>query len=376
MTPHRRETALGNEPVRFYKIVALTFLLLTIVLLGVIVFMSAKRATITVITKPEPVEAVFVLEVDGTDATKGIIKTTEVALSKEFKPSSTREEDSVATGVVTLFNDSGSNQPLVATTRLLTVNNVLFRLKNGVTVPANGKITTEVYADKSGKDSEIGPSKFTIPGLNEARQKVVYAESATLMVGGLRKLGVVGSDDIKEAEKEMENDLKKAGEEKLNALYPELTAVYKVVGLEMKPDKNVGAEAEGFTLAGKATVVGVFYNKTELTDSLKQELQKKVVSDVEVLTIKGSEPQVSLDEYNSETGLAIIKAAGTGLVELNPESSQLQKIIFFGKTRDEVRRYLLSLDHVNGVEIKFSPAWMHTVPHVAEHVNVVVKKVE
>ena len=376
MTPHRRETALGNEPVRFYKIVALTFLLLTIVLLGVIVFMSAKRATITVITKPEPVEAVFVLEVDGTDATKGIIKTTEVALSKEFKPSSTREEDSVATGVVTLFNDSGSNQPLVATTRLLTVNNVLFRLKNGVTVPANGKITTEVYADKSGKDSEIGPSKFTIPGLNEARQKVVYAESATLMVGGLRKLGVVGSDDIKEAEKEMENDLKKAGEEKLNALYPELTAVYKVVGLEMKPDKNVGAEAEGFTLAGKATVVGVFYNKTELTDSLKQELQKKVVSDVEVLTIKGSEPQVSLDEYNSETGLAIVKAAGTGLVELNPESSQLQKIIFFGKTRDEVRRYLLSLDHVNGVEIKFSPAWMHTVPHVAEHVNVVVKKVE
>jgi len=113
-----------------------------------------------------------------------------------------------------------------------------------------------------------------------------------------------------------------------------------------------------------------------LTDSLKQELQKKVVSDVEVLTIKGSEPQVSLDEYNSETGLAIVKAAGTGLVELNPESSQLQKIIFFGKTRDEVRRYLLSLDHVNGVEIKFSPAWMHTVPHVAEHVNVVVKKVE
>jgi len=376
MTPHRRETALGNEPVRFYKIVALTFLLLTIVLLGVIVFMSAKRATITVITKPEPVEAIFVLEVDGTDATKGIIKTTEVALSKEFKPSSTREEESVARGVVTLYNDSGSNQPLVATTRLLTVNNVLFRLKKGVTVPANGKITTEVYADKPGKDSEIGPSKFTIPGLNEARQKVVYAESATLMVGGLRKLGVVGSDDIKEAEKEMESDLKKAGEEKLGVLYPELMAVYKVVGLEMKPDKDVGAEAEGFTLTGKATVIGVFYNKTELTDSLKQELQKKVVSDVEVLTIKGSEPQVSLDEYNSETGLAIVKAAGTGLVELNPESSQLQKIIFFGKTRDEVRRYLLSLDHVNGVEIKFSPAWMHTVPHVAEHVNVVVKKVE
>jgi predicted ATP-grasp superfamily ATP-dependent carboligase len=100
------------------------------------------------------------------------------------------------------------------------------------------------------------------------------------------------------------------------------------------------------------------------------------MSEVEVLSNNNAGAQVSLDEYNSETGRAVIKAVGTGLVELNPESSQLQKIIFFGKTKDEIRRYLLSLDHVNGVEVKFSPAWMGTVPHVAEHVNVVVKKVE
>ena len=46
---------------------------------------------------------------------------------------------------------------------------------------------------------------------------------------------------------------------------------------------------------------------------------------------------------------------------------------FFGKNKDEVRRYVLSLDNVYSVDIKYSPAWMQTVPHVADHVSVVIK---
>lgn len=375
MTPHRRETA-GNEPVRFYKVVALTFLVLTIALLGVIIFMSAKRATITILSKAEPVEAVVSVPIDGVDPAKGVIEKITVSLTKTFKPAATREEDSLATGVVTLINDSSISQPLVATTRLLTADGVLFRMQKGVTVPANGKIDVEVYADKTGKTSEIGPSKFTIPGLGEARQKVVYAESTAAMVGGITKLGIIGSEDLKEAEDELKVDLQKEGEAKLLALHSDMKAVYSLLNLNIKADKEVGAVAEEFVLTGEATVIAVFYDGVQVSDLVKQELQKKIISEVEILAVGEAEPQVSLEEYNQETGRAVIKAASTGLVELNPESSQLQKIIFFGKTRDEIRRYLLSLDHVNGVEIKFSPAWMGTVPHVAEHVNVVVKKVE
>lgn len=361
---------------RFYKVVALTFLVLTIVLLGVIIFMSSKRATITILSKAEPVEAVVSVPVDGVDPAKGAIEKTVVTLTKTFKPAATREEDSLATGVATLINDSSISQPLVATTRLLTADGVLFRMKKGATVPANGRIDVEVYADKTGKASEIGPSKFTIPGLGVARQKVVYAESTAPMVGGVTKFGVIGSEDLKEAEDELKVDLQKEGEAKLFALHPDLKAVYSLLNLNVKADKEVGAVAEEFVLTGEATIVAVFYNGLEVDSLVKQELQKKIISEVEILAVGEAEPQVSLEEYNSETGRAVIKAANTGLVELNPESSQLQKIIFFGKTRDEIRRYLLSLDHVNGVEIKFSPAWMGTVPHVAEHVNVVVKKVE
>lgn len=376
MTPHHKETNLSNEPVRFYKIVALSFLFLTIVLLGVIVFMSTKRATITITTKPEPVEAELTMEITKDNPASGVLAQTVVALSKKFKPGASKEEESTAVGTAVLHNDSSISQPLVATTRLLTADGILFHMKKGATVLANGTVEVEVYADKSGKASEIGPSKFTIPGLNEARQKVVWAESVKPMVGGVRQFGVIGSEDIKEAEGEMLAELKKAGEEKLSVLHPGVHAVYAVAQSSMKADKEVGIEAEEFTMNAEATIVGVFYSADEVKNLLMPELGKRVIGDVEVLSRGRAETSVLLDEYDLSTGRAVLKIAGSGLVELNAESSQLQKLIFFGKTKDEVRRYLLSLDHVNGVDIKFTPAWMRTVPHVAEHVNVVVKKVE
>lgn len=376
MTPHHKETNLSNEPVRFYKIVALSFLFLTIILLGIIVFMSTKRATITIMTKPEPIEADLTMEITKDNPNNGFLEQTVVTLSKKFKPGASKEEESIAIGMVTLHNDSGISQPLVATTRLLTADGILFRMKKGATVPANGAVDVEVYADKSGKTSEIGPSKFTIPGLNEARQKVVWAENTKPMVGGVRQFGVIGSEDIKEAEGEMLAELKKAGEEKLNALHPGMNAAFAIAQSSIKADKEVGTEAEEFTMNAEAVVVGAFYSADELKKICLPELNKRIVSDVEMLGRGETGTSVLLDEYDLSTGHAILKIAVSGLVELNAESTQLQKLIFFGKTRDEVRRYLLSLDHVNGVDIKFTPAWMRTVPHVAEHVNVVVKKVE
>jgi len=50
--------------------------------------------------------------------------------------------------------------------------------------------------------------------------------------------------------------------------------------------------------------------------------------------------------------------------------------MFFGKSKDEVRRYLLKLDHVRSVDIKFKPAWIRTVPHVGEHIEIIVKEVQ
>ncbi len=65
-----------------------------------------------------------------------------------------------------------------------------------------------------------------------------------------------------------------------------------------------------------------------------------------------------------------------GVVTLNPESKQLDKTVFFGKSAVEIRRYLLPIQHIQNVDIEFRPVWMRTVPPIADHVNVIIKEVE
>lgn len=372
MTPRRKETNYQGQSVRFYKIVALSFLFLTIILLIGIVFMSSKRATITIVTKPEQVEINTTLDMDG-----GYFVTTTVAsITEVFKPLSVREEVSIATGMVTIYNEKSYVQPLIPTTRLLSEEGIIFRLKDRVVVPANGSVEAEVYADEGGKDAEIGPTKFTIPGLKEDTQKYIYATSSDYMKGGVRTYGVVSEDDLKKAEDELVVKLGKLGKENLSSLFPDRYGVFAIVEYEVKSDVEIGVEIDEFELNCEAVVVGVFYDKEEILAIAKKELEKRIMSDTEKIVTDNTEPTVTLGDYSLEDNKAILNIFYTGLVELNPESKQLQKTMIFGKSKDETRRYLLSLDHVQGVDIKFNPAWMRTIPHVSEHVNIVVKNVE
>ena len=51
------------------------------------------------------------------------------------------------TAKITVINENSINQKLVATTRFLTDNGELFRLKKYIEAPANGQIEAEIYAD-------------------------------------------------------------------------------------------------------------------------------------------------------------------------------------------------------------------------------------
>lgn len=378
MTPRRKETNfVDNQPVRFYKFVALTFLLITIMAFGIIVFMSTKEAVITITTQATPVDANKYIEAGSRGEWVSTIASTTVELSKKFSPTGSKEEPGIASGVVTLVNDGANSQTLIATTRLLTPDNVLFRLRNRVVVPAKGSIEAEVYADQPGARGNIGPvEKFVIPGLREEMQKIVYGKSDKSMTGGIKKIGILSEEDVKKAEQELLADLEKTGKEKLNVGgSSESTAVYKVSEQSIKNDTETGKEVSEFTLTGQATVLAVFYNDETAKNEAQNLLKKQVVNEAEYLTDDFTY-SVAFDNYDSTRGIAVLKIFANGKVKLDPNSKQLERTVFFGKTEDEVRRYLLSLDHIQEVDIKFKPMWIHTVPHVADHVSVVVKENE
>ncbi|MFA7315122.1 MAG: hypothetical protein WC025_04330 [Candidatus Magasanikbacteria bacterium] len=379
MVSSKKITSSCNQPIRFYKFVALTFLIITIVLLGSIIFMSSKRAQITIITKAEPVEINTTVDIDSTQKDQivpGFVSSTFVELSKSYSPQGNKTEEDFATGEVTLINDSSLPQPLVIKTRLLSSSGILFHLKAGVVVPANGQIQTEVYADQKGESGNIATSTFSIPGLNETKQKLVYAKSDTVMTGGIKTIGVFNQDDLSKAEQSLLADLKKQGSDVLIKANSYKKGLFDVVQYTFEHDGTLGQETSSFNLTGKATVVGVFYDDAKLKKYAQNMLEKHIVDNSEILQYTTEEPTVVLGQYNFQAGTAKLTVTNSGLVDLDPNSRELQKIMFFGKTEDEVRRYVMALNHVNGVEMNFHPAWNREVPHVASRVDITLRQVQ
>ena len=378
MVSRHRQTSLQNEqPVRFYKFVALSFLIITLVLLGVIVFMSAKRAVITIVAKPTPVDVntdIDIGSVTGGDDVDGVVTSTVVTLTKTFQVTGNHEEPAPATGTVTLHNDTSASQALVATTRVLSDAGVLFHLKDAVTVPANGKVVAEVYADKPGKDGNIAPTHFTIPGLNEAKQKVIYATSEANMTGGVRTVGSLGSEDLESAKRAFADALQKQGQDVLSGKFPDKRAVFALASSDATSTAAVGATVGSFDLKGTATVVGIFYDNNSMTNLAKSLLSKRAIDDSEIIETGTKDPTVTLGEYHKDTQSATVHLFYDGVATLNPQSKQIERTVFFGKSKDEVRRYLLTLDHVHSVDVQFHPAWMQTVPHITDHVQVVIRE--
>lgn len=370
-----------SEPsVNFYRTIALSFLVVTIVLLAVVVFVTSKKATITILAKEDTrsVNMTVGLKADGgafdDNMIIGTVSSSVINFSQKYFPTGSKTIEGLAGGEVTIYNKTNETQVLVKTTRLLTETGVLFRLSDKATVPVNGQVVATVYADKTGAESDIGPSKFIIPGLASDKQKLVYAESLKPMDTGIRKVGVLTDDDIKAANKDFEEKIKEqyatvAGGEKIKS-------VVTVTGANPIADKKVGEEVSGFNLSGTSTVVIISYDKKSLNDVVSKVVSSKVDNSLEkVLTIT-NDPKVSVISYDSANKTAQLSVYQDVLVTLDANAEKLSPQYFMDKSKDDIERYVFELNHVAGVEVVFSPSWISKAPTVPDKIKIIVKNVK
>lgn len=382
MIIHRMETRPAPEPpVKFYKTIALSFLVITLFLLGVVIFTTTKKANITIIAKEDTKNVNLIVNVTTQTDDKsitGMVSSTIFTFSQAYYPTNAKPIDGIAEGQVTIYNKSNTEQPLVKTTRLLTSNNILFRLKDNVTAPANGQITANVYADEAGSAGDIGPAEFTIPGLKPERQKVVYAESTTAMAGGSRSIKVLTENDLEDAKKDFKNKIQEAFLKNLsspdNGQYNQKIAT--IVQEELSVSNKPGDEVTEFTITGKNTFAYVFYNQEELNDLINKEISSKIDLSLEKILSTTQEPQLSLLSRGVAIDSAQLSVNQDILVTLDANSTKLSAQNFLSKKKDEIERYLLSLPHTSGVDIKISPQWSRTTPSVADKIKIVVKNIQ
>ncbi len=163
---------------------------------------------------PESVVATFRLRADGEatpaiDGSKAVligrVLETEVSASESFATTGTVPSvGGSSKGFVTIVNTTSTAYTFVATTRVLSEDGVLFRLDSQTPIPANGSVRAAVTADAPGASGDIGPARFTIPGLGASFTSTVYATSDAAMIGGAGgDVPAVSVDDLVTAKTEL-----------------------------------------------------------------------------------------------------------------------------------------------------------------------------
>jgi len=346
-----------------------------------LIFFFTKEGKATIKVKPKPEEIFLEETIKIPNDLNGEIL--EINLEKEIisSPKASLEIDSIARGEVEIINNSNGNQNLVRTTRLLSPEGILFRLNHQVFVPAKGRVRAKVYADKPGKESEIEPTKFTIPGLSPPLQKLIYAQSFERMKGGIKKIGLVTEKDIEEAKSILEEDLNKEAErkiqEKLKEKLGEIIGWKIILGekiLEIKSEAKPNQEIGEFKTKGKIKVGLVALKETELLNLVKNLLEKIVPFDKKLKMIDEKSLKHTIKSFNSKDKKSEIeiKIKGKTIIKENSPIFGFEKIK--GLEKKAIKNYLEQYKEIEGVKIDFYPFWKKKVPLKEELIKIKIEE--
>lgn len=389
MPPKKRgatpSVAIKPPSIKFYRNIAVTFLVLTVALLIAVAYMSVKKVTIRVVAQPVTIQASAQARVgeqaEDMPHLTGATGRFDVELSRDFQPTGTKEKEAQATGKVKIKNTTNKNQPLVATTRILALDGVLYRLKNTITVPAGGEVEADIYADKPGKASERearvnekGESeRLTIPGLAESLQTKIYAILSRAVSGGVQKVGVVSEEDIKKAKDELRAAALAEGQRLLVAREKAGDGLGYAGTIQAITFETIGAdqkEVSAFTVKAKAVVVATLYNKDEAVQLVNNRLQDKVARQPVKLALGEAFPEVKVDRADEGGKWVQLAIAQSGVTYLTENSPAFDPMKFYGKSRADIEAYVRGIPGVQDVSVKFRPAWSDVAPRVPEHIEV------
>lgn len=376
--------------ISLYRKIALTFLGLTFAVIVVILYFSFASATVTIVPQQAtfPIDFVETFKSDGNGnvtsgvggiTAKGQIFTADKDGSKDYQTQVVADGDPAkATGSVVLFDKSNNPQALVATTRLLTPDGILFRLVKDTRVPANGQVNADVIADKPGKQGEIPPTIFTIPGLNPARQKEVYAQSLVAFIGGSKAARMFSADDLKKAQDDLSAQLAATAITDWEAQLPaDLKildkSVYKEI-LSSKTDANVGDKVDKFTLTIKVRVAALAMSEKELTNLAINHLKTAVPTDSELINFDEGTLDYSAQKFDQPSGALTLKVTLVGRTEIRSTSTVFDKSKLVGLTVPDATNYLKSLPGVSDVKISLSPFWLRGLPELPDHIRIIIQK--
>ena len=368
-----------------YRYFTIIFSVLAIVLILVILYFALSQATVYITPNYQTQQIGFAVQLtennpllasnqNNSGALTGSIKELAVEDTKTYPAQESQVNYSKASGQVTIINRYAKNQPLIATTRLLSPDNKLYRLTETVTVPANGQVTAAVQADQPGTEFAIGPTKFTIPGLWEGlRDKIYAASEADFKIQAQTKYAI-SQQLLDQAKDDLKNSLlAKAKEQVMKELPESQTLPDDALVVEVIKSSTTGKVDTGqkdFSVTMGLGIKAVIFDEKKLKEVAQNSLPENYKTPETYIKVDPNSfnYDITILDENSEHLIAQIKGEYSiqiATLKINP--AELAKL-----SKTEAIKKLAAQSGVKAVSVSL-PFWTKYLPPLADKINIQIR---
>lgn len=356
------------------------FVLTTISLIVIIAYFSLSKAIIYITPEKFSVEASAELQIlpevtstlTSSNILPGIVTSTILSAQNQFFPSEKTTTQEKATGIVTIVNNYSRNQTLVATTRLLSPKNLLYRTTETVIVPAGGSVQVPIIADGSGDEYETEPTNFTIPGLWEGLQDKIYAVADGKITKKTTSMRIITPQDLENAKDELLITLdKKAKQEVINR--DDYLSITNITLISTSTSNPVGADVNSYEMKITAKVDIVAFSKNDLEKLAVNNLKNSLPDKQTYLNHDPESLTYNLLDYSLNPPSANIKIniKGTAIADI---LDQFSKKDILGFSEQDVLEYFKNKFNITNIQVHFSPSWVKSIPPLEDHVEIKIVK--
>ena len=346
---------------------------------GVLYAFTDAKVQITPTNQTGAVSGQFVATAGTGDLPFTVISVNKTA-SAVVPAESTETANDSAQGTITVSNTGTVPEDFVTNTRFETTGGLIFRVHAPLTIPAAsatgpGKVTATVYAGQSGQTYNVGPSTFTVPGLQGTPQATqVTAQSTSAMVGGFtgtRASVSQGTDDTRHAT--LQTALATQLQSSINNQIP--TGDVLVPGSTFTtytPQPDSATTTTSVSIGEQGTMVAVVFPEAALAKAVAYKIagtysgEPVTLANVNGLTLT---PATAGDPTGAQTYNFTLNGSATILWTV--DTSKIAGAVA-GKTRDSAQQILSGFPEVNRAVLVLRPFWANTFPQDPSHIKVTV----
>ncbi len=370
-----------------YKRIVMFFIVTIIAIVCLILYFALSKAEIFLTTKGQPAKINFSAQVKEnlqdnnfleSNILNGRILEITMEKTKEFNVEGKEISAGLYGGIMTITNTRRTgDQQLIKTTRLISKNGQIFRIQKNVTVPANGSVDVSVIADGDSEEYNLAPQKFTIPGLNESSQKLIYGETKEQMKKESRKEYILSQKDLDNAKSALSNELKNDSVAKLKELLTNGEQLREedmlIEYISSESNKKIDENTEKFNFTLKSKVIGLVFNKEDLLALGQALINKQLGSNQQLNNFNNDSFKYTIGNYSAEEKSANIEAELSADVKQNTGSENFDPAKFKGLSQEEIIDYFRVMPGIETVRVNFWPFWVTKAPKLSNHIKIIVE---